>query len=84
MAADGCRRVGVVSWLFTREVRRELSLTLAERLAFQGCKRRLASVFGPNEIVDSLPTPEWVSYLSRFTALALMVMLVQMLEMPAA
>ena len=47
----GCRRVGVVSWLFTREVRRELSLTLAERLAFQGCKRPLASVFGPNGLL---------------------------------
>jgi ABC-type transport system involved in multi-copper enzyme maturation permease subunit len=34
-----------------------------------------------DEIVDSLPTPEWVSYLSRFTALALMVMMVQLLAL---
>jgi ABC-2 type transport system permease protein len=34
-----------------------------------------------DEIVDSLPTPEWVSYLSRFVALALMVMAVQLLAL---
>jgi len=34
-----------------------------------------------DEIVDSLPTPEWVSYLSRFVALALMVLLVQSLAL---
>ena len=77
----GCRRVGVGSWLFTRDLRRELSLALPERLAFQGCERRLVLVFGPYEIVDSLPAPEWVSYLSRFVALAVMVMAVQLLAL---
>ena len=34
-----------------------------------------------DEIVDSLPTPEWVAYLSRLTALAVTVMLVQLLAL---
>jgi ABC-2 type transport system permease protein len=34
-----------------------------------------------DEITDSLPTPEWVSYLSRFTALAVMVMALQVLAL---
>jgi ABC-type transport system involved in multi-copper enzyme maturation permease subunit len=34
-----------------------------------------------DEIVDSLPTPEWVAYLSRLTALAVAVMLVQLLAL---
>jgi ABC-2 type transport system permease protein len=34
-----------------------------------------------DEIIDSLPTPEWVSYLSRLTALAAMVMAVQLLAL---
>ncbi len=34
-----------------------------------------------DEIADSLPTPEWVSYLSRFVALAMMVLLVQLLAL---
>ncbi len=33
------------------------------------------------EIVDSLPTPEWVAYLSRLAALAVTVMLVQLLAL---
>jgi ABC-2 type transport system permease protein len=36
-----------------------------------------------DEIADSLPAPEWISYASRFTALAVMVMLVQLLAMIA-
>jgi ABC-type transport system involved in multi-copper enzyme maturation permease subunit len=34
-----------------------------------------------DEITDSLPTPEWISYAARFTALAAMVMLVQFLAL---
>ncbi|MGC1475814.1 MAG: ABC transporter permease, partial [Terriglobales bacterium] len=34
-----------------------------------------------DEITDSLPVPEWISYASRFTALAAMVMLVQFLAL---
>jgi ABC-type transport system involved in multi-copper enzyme maturation permease subunit len=34
-----------------------------------------------DEIVDSLPTPEWVAYLSRLTALAVTVLLVQSLAL---
>ena len=34
-----------------------------------------------DEIADSLPAPEWVSFLSRFVALAAMVMLVQFLAL---
>jgi ABC-type transport system involved in multi-copper enzyme maturation permease subunit len=34
-----------------------------------------------DEITDSLPVPEWISYASRFTALAAMVMVVQFLAL---
>ncbi len=34
-----------------------------------------------DEIADSLPTPEWLAYLSRLTALAVTVMLVQLLAL---
>ncbi len=34
-----------------------------------------------DEITDSLPVPEWISYAARFTALAVMVMLVQLLAL---
>jgi len=34
-----------------------------------------------DEIVDSTPTPEWIAYLSRLTALAVTVMLVQFLAL---
>jgi len=34
-----------------------------------------------DEITDSLPAPEWISYAARFTALAAMVMLVQFLAL---
>jgi len=34
-----------------------------------------------DEIADSLPTPEWVAYLSRLTALAVVVLLVQLLAL---
>ncbi|MGA2981444.1 MAG: M1 family aminopeptidase [Terriglobales bacterium] len=34
-----------------------------------------------DEITDSLPVPEWISYAARFTALAAMVMLVQFLAL---
>ena len=34
-----------------------------------------------DEITDSLPIPEWISYAARFTALAVMVMLVQFLAL---
>jgi hypothetical protein len=34
-----------------------------------------------DEIVDSLPTPEWVAYLSRLAALAVTVLLVQLLAL---
>jgi ABC-type transport system involved in multi-copper enzyme maturation permease subunit len=34
-----------------------------------------------DEIVDSLPTPEWLTYLSRLTALAVTVLLVQLLAL---
>ena len=37
-----------------------------------------------DEITDSLPTPEWISYAARFTALAAMVMLVQFLALISA
>jgi ABC-2 type transport system permease protein len=37
-----------------------------------------------DEIADSLPTPEWISYAARFTALAAMVMLVQFLALVSA
>ena len=34
-----------------------------------------------DELMDSLPTPEWVAYLSRLTALAVAVLLVQLLAL---
>ncbi len=37
-----------------------------------------------DEITDSLPAPEWISYAARFTALAVMVMLVQLLALVSA
>ena len=37
-----------------------------------------------DEITDSLPAPEWISYAARFTALAAMVMLVQFLALVSA
>jgi len=37
-----------------------------------------------DEITDSLPAPEWISYAARFTALAAMVMLVQLLALVSA
>ena len=37
-----------------------------------------------DEITDSLPMPEWISYAARFTALAAMVMLVQFLALVSA
>ncbi len=37
-----------------------------------------------DEIADSLPAPEWISYAARFTALAAMVMLVQFLALVSA
>ena len=37
-----------------------------------------------DEITDSLPAPEWISYAARFTALAVMVMLVQFLALVSA
>ncbi len=37
-----------------------------------------------DEITDSLPAPEWISYAARFTAVAVMVMLVQLLALVSA
>jgi ABC-2 type transport system permease protein len=37
-----------------------------------------------DEITDSLPVPEWISYAARFTALAAMVMLVQFMALVSA
>jgi ABC-2 type transport system permease protein len=37
-----------------------------------------------DEITDSLPAPEWISYAARFTALGVMVMLVQFLALASA